>query len=162
MRKYSWKNGINRLAWHNVAADLQFVKITIFVTRQVWSRFACESPGSQAEVWVGGGLLQGQGHSVPKGPFEGDQHYLYYIHHTLASGKNNKEGTQTHPSTENWVTDLLSMGLPIKTRPSFPLSQSLPLGSFHKRLMLIPQRADRMKTTVTENLPNWSHGHSLV
>ena len=35
---------------------------------------------------------------------------------------------------------------------TFSISQSLPSGSFHKPL--IHQRADRMKTTVTEN---WSH-----
>ena len=64
---------------------------------------------------------------------------------------NNREGTQPHPSTENWNKDLLSMAIPIRTRPSFPLSQSLPSGSFHKPLILLHQRADRMKTTVTEN-----------
>ena len=42
------------------------------------------------------------------------------------------------------------MALPIRTRPSFPHSQSLPSGSFHKPLILICQRADRMKTTITE------------
>ena len=42
------------------------------------------------------------------------------------------------------------MALPIKTRPSFPFSQSLPPGSFHSPLILIYQRADRMKTTITE------------
>ena len=66
----------------------------------------------------------------------------------------NKERIQTHPSTENWVKDLLSMAPPIRTRPSFPFSQSLPSGSFHKSLILIPQRADRMKTTITENESN--------
>ena len=35
--------------------------------------------------------------------------------------------------------------------------QSLPSGSFHKLLILIHQRADRMKTTITGNWPNWSH-----
>ena len=34
------------------------------------------------------------------------------------------------------------MALPIRTRPSFPCSQSLPSGSFHKPLILILQRAD--------------------
>ena len=34
------------------------------------------------------------------------------------------------------------MALPIRTRPSFPLSQSLPLGSFHKPLILIHQKED--------------------
>ena len=33
---------------------------------------------------------------------------------------NNREGTQPYPSTENWIKDLLSMALPIRTRPSFP------------------------------------------
>ena len=37
---------------------------------------------------------------------------------------NNREGTQPHPSTENWIKDLLSMALPIRTRPSFLLSLS--------------------------------------
>ena len=64
---------------------------------------------------------------------------------------NNREGTQPCPSTENWIKDLLSMAPPIRTRPSFPLSHSLPSGSFHKPLILIHQRADRMKTTITKN-----------
>ena len=51
---------------------------------------------------------------------------------------------------KNWIKDLLSMA-PIKTRPSFPHSQSLPPGSFHKPLILIHQRADQTKTTITEN-----------
>ena len=63
---------------------------------------------------------------------------------------NSSEGTQLHPATENWMTDLLSMARPIRTRPSSPLSQSLPSGSFHKPLILLYQRADRLKTTVTE------------
>ena len=38
------------------------------------------------------------------------------------------------------------MAPPNRTRPSFPHSQSLQSGSFHKPLILIHQRADRMKT----------------
>ena len=49
---------------------------------------------------------------------------------------NNREGTQLHPTTENWIKDFLNMASPIRTRPSFPLSQSLPSGSFHKTLTL--------------------------
>ena len=64
---------------------------------------------------------------------------------------NNRKRTQLHPLTENWIKDLLSMALPVTTRPNFPLSQSLPLGSFHKPLILLHQRADRLKTTITEN-----------
>ena len=43
---------------------------------------------------------------------------------------NSREGTQLHPATENRIKDLLSTAPPIRTRPSFPLSQSLTSGSF--------------------------------
>ena len=54
---------------------------------------------------------------------------------------NSRGGTQLNPSTENCIKDLLSMAPTIRTRPSFPLSQSLPSGSFHKPLILLHQRA---------------------
>ena len=56
-----------------------------------------------------------------------------------------KSQTQLSDQTE------LSMAPPIRTRPSFPLSQTLPSGSFHMPLILLHQRADRLKTTITEN-----------
>ena len=40
------------------------------------------------------------------------------------------------------------MAPPVRTRPSFPLS--LPSGSFHKLLIILHQRADRLKTTITQ------------
>ena len=64
---------------------------------------------------------------------------------------NGREGPQLHPSTENWIHYLLSMALLIKTRLCIPLSQSIPSGSFHKPLNLLCQRADNLKTTITEN-----------
>ena len=64
---------------------------------------------------------------------------------------NKREGTQPHTSTENWIKHLQSMGPTIRTRSSFPLSQSLLSGSFHKPLILLHQRADRLKTTITGN-----------
>ena len=69
-----------------------------------------------------------------------------------------REGTQLHPSTENWIKDLLSMAPPIRTRPSIPLSQFLPSGSFHKPLILLHQRADRLKTSHRKltNLITWT------
>ena len=88
--------------------------------------------------------------SACMGPSEGGHHYIHYLHHSLAPG-NNIKGTQPHPWTENWIKDLLSMPPPIRTRPSFPLSQSLPSGSFHKPLIFLHQKADRKKTTMTEN-----------
>ena len=63
-------------------------------------------------------------------------------------------GKQPCPSTENWIKHLLSMVPPIRTRPSFPHSQSLPTGSFHKLLIFLCQRAGRMKTSVTQSLSN--------
>ena len=36
-----------------------------------------------------------------------------------AAAANNKEGTQLHLTTENWIKDLLSIPSPIRTRPSF-------------------------------------------
>jgi len=38
-----------------------------------------------------------------------------------------------------------------QNKTQFLQSQSLPSGSFHKPLILIPQGTDRMKTTITEN-----------
>ena len=64
---------------------------------------------------------------------------------------NDREGTQLQPSTENWIKDLLSKALPTRTRPNFPLSQSFPSGGFHKPLIILHQRADRLKNTITEN-----------
>ena len=114
---------------------------------------------SLVEAWVDSGLLRGPGteyNSVCTSPFEG-HHYHNYPYHSLPQAKN-RERTQPRPRTESWIKDLLSMAPPIRIRPSFPHSQSLPLGraSYSKSLfqelpILIHQRADRMKTTITEN-----------
>ena len=72
--------------------------------------------GSAAEAWVGGGLLQGWGTACSSecmGPLEGGRHYLHYLHHSLASIKQ-QGGNTPHPSTETWIKDLLTMALPIK------------------------------------------------
>ena len=66
--------------------------------------------------------------------------------------------TSITPSAENWIKDLLSIALLTRARPSFPHSQSLPSGSFHKPLILIHQRVDRMKNHNHRKLTNWSHG----
>ena len=58
-----------------------------------------------------------------------------------------REGTQPSPSTENWIKDLLSNVPSIITRPS----QSFPSGSFHKPLILIHQKTERMKIAIIEN-----------
>ena len=60
----------------------------------------------------------------------------------------NREGTQPYPSTENWIKDLLSIP-PIRRRPSLPLSQCLPSGSFHKPL----------NPSLSEDRQNENHNH---
>ena len=62
---------------------------------------------------------------------------------------NNRGETKFCPSKKKRIKDLLGMALPIRIRPSFPLSQSLQSGSSHKLLVLLLQRANRMKTTIT-------------
>ena len=80
--------------------------------------------------------------------FEGGH---YYIYHSLDSGQTTGRGTQPHSSADNWIKDLLSIDLPTRARSRFSQSQSLPSGSFHKPLIVIHQRAERMKSTITEN-----------
>ena len=76
---------------------------------------------------------------------------IIFITSTIVWPQVKKQGGNTpHWSTEYWIEDLHSMAPPIRTRPSIPLSQSLPSGSFHKPLVLIHQRAERMKTTITD------------
>ena len=62
-----------------------------------------------------------------------------------------REGTESYPLAENWTKDLLSMAPPIRTRLSFPHSQSIPSGSFHKPLILVHQRVDRKKKKKTQS-----------
>ena len=51
---------------------------------------------------------------------------------------------------EIWLKTYWAWPCPSEQDPIFP-TVSLPSGSFHKPLILIHQRADRMKTTITEN-----------
>ena len=75
---------------------------------------------SPAEVWVGGAL------SVAVHAWELLKELaIIFITSTIVwPPVNNREGTQLHPSPENWIKNLLSMTPPIRRRPSFPLSQS--------------------------------------
>ena len=79
-----------------------------------------------AEAWVCGGLLQGGALRVAV--LVGDllkEVTINFITSTIVWPQvNNREGTQLHPSTENWIKELLSMASPIRTRPSFPQSMS--------------------------------------
>ena len=80
--------------------------------------------------------------------FEGGHHYLHYPYHSLASDQTTGR-KQPHPSAENWIKDLLNMALPIRTRPSFPLSLSHQEASIN--LLSLSIRGQTMKTIITEN-----------
>ena len=95
------------------------------------------------------GLFKGVSfsHQVAKGlELQEGCHYHY---HGLASGQTTGREHSPAKSTENCIKDLLSMVLPIRIRPRFSHSQSLPSEHFQKPL--IYQRADTMKTMITEN-----------
>ena len=118
-----------------------------------WPRLACECPGvssrGMGQRWPAAGL---GALSVAVHAWDLLKVTIIFITSTTVWPKVNcREGTQPHPSRENFIKELLSMALPIRTRPSLPLSQSLPSGSFHKPLILPHQRADRLKTTITGN-----------
>ena len=65
---------------------------------------------------------------------------------------NNREGTQLHSSTENWIKDLLKMAPHIRTRPSFPLSQSLSSVQFSSATQSCPALCNPMNCS-TPGLP---------
>ena len=75
---------------------------------------------------------------------------------------NNREGTQLHPSSKNWIKDLLSMTLPISTRPSLPLSQFLPSGSFHNLLSFSIRGQTEWKPQSQKTNQSDHIDHSLV
>ena len=115
-----------------------------------------------AEAWTGSGLLQGRGHCVGQ-----CVHWAFRRRSPSSSPlfglrPSNREGTQPRPSTENWIKDLLNMAPHIRTRPSFPLSQFLPSGSFHKPLILIHQRAGRTKPQSQKTNQSDHMDHSFV
>ena len=83
-------------------------------------------------------------------PFEGGLHYLHYPHHSLALGQTTeKEHSLTHQ--QKIILKIYWALPPIRIILSFPRNQFLSSGSFHKPLILIHQRPDRRKTTITEN-----------
>ena len=82
------------------------------------------------------------------------------LQHWVISGQTtNREGAQPHLSADNWIKDFLSRALPTRARPSFLHSQSLPLGSLHKPLILIHQRADRRSKNCNLGLQKENHNH---
>ena len=75
---------------------------------------------SPAEVWAGRGLRQTLSAAVHARDLVKEVALIFITSTTVWPQVNSREGTQIHPSTENWIKDLLSMAPPIRTRPSFP------------------------------------------
>ena len=99
-----------------------------------WTRLACDCPG------VSG---RGVGRQWPAS--RGQQLFweVCWYKSFWRSPLPYRERVQLHLSTGNWIKDLLNMAL--AQDPVFPLSiRKLAQASAH-------QRADRMKTTITEN-----------
>ena len=88
--------------------------------------------------------------SACMGPVEGGA--IIFITYTIVWPQVKKQGGNTAPSI-NRKLDLrfTEHGPAIRAGSSFPLSQSFPSGNFHKPLILLHQRAEGMKTTITEN-----------
>ena len=80
-------------------------------------------------------------------------------YHSLAR-PNYKEGTQPHPSTENWIKDYWT--LTIKARPRFPHSQSLPLGASGSLLSLSIRGQTEWKPQSQKTLQTDHMDHLLV
>ena len=73
-------------------------------------------------------------------------------HREQFPGWEQQRGNTFPPINRIWIKDLLCMALPIRTRPSFPHSQSLSSGRFHKPLILIPQRENWYCSVVSHSL----------
>ena len=77
---------------------------------------------SLVEAWVGSGLLQGRGSkggSACMGLLK--EVTIIFITSTIIWLQvNNREGTQPHPSIENWIKDLLRMAQPSEQDPASP------------------------------------------
>ena len=81
--------------------------------------------------------------------FEVEHHYLHYLHHSLASVQTTeREHSPTHQ--QKIGLNFPEHGLTHQNKTQI-LPQCVPSGSFHKPLILIHQRTDRLKTTIKEN-----------
>ena len=87
-------------------------------------------------------------------PFKGGHHYLHYLHHSLASGQIKRREHSPAPQQKTGLK-FIEYGPTNQNKTQFPPQSVSPIrklsGSFHKPLILLHQRADRLKTTITEN-----------
>ena len=112
------------------------------VSRSLWQRHGL------AMVWCRIGSTECN--SACMGPFEGAHHYLHYLYSSLVSGQTTgREHSLAYQQKTG--SKIYWAGPTHQNKTQFPHSQSLPSGNFHKPLILVHQREERMKTTTTEN-----------
>ena len=143
-----------KLTFSSPVATAEFSKFVGILSAADWTRLPCECPGvSNGGVgrWWPPAGLGALSVAVHAWDVLKEVTFIFITSTIVWPQVNSREGTQLYSSVENWIKDLLSMAPPIRTRPSFPIIQSLPSGSFHKPLILLHQRADRLKTTITES-----------
>ena len=77
---------------------------------------------------------------------------MIFITSTMVKSQLKEQGGNTVlPSNRKLDERSAEHGPAHQNKTKLPLSQSLPSGSSHKPLILIHQRVDRLKTTITEN-----------
>ena len=112
--------------------------------RREWPRLACEftevSSGGLGRQWPAAGLGDWTLQVLLK------EVGIILITSSIVWSQVKQQWRNTAPPiNRNWIIDLLSMALPIRTRSNFPHSQSLPSGSFRRSLTLI-HHLGRMRT----------------
>ena len=88
-----------------------------------WTRLAHECPGVSSRGvgwWWPAAGLRALSVELCVGDLLKEVTIIFIISTIVWPQVNIREGTQLHPPTENWIKDLLSTALPIRTRPSFP------------------------------------------
>ena len=109
--------------------------------KPMWKHFPVEkntNTQNPAEVWLGSGLLQGQGHwlwQCLQGTFERGRHYLHCLHHSLASGQTT--GREHSPAHQQEIGLKIYWAWP---RPSEqdPVSPSVSLSHQEASISLLP------------------------
>ena len=112
---------------------------------------------SWVEEWVNSGLLHSQGteyNSACTSPSEGGRHYLHYPYHSLASGQTT--GGE-HSPTQQRKIGLKIYWAWLHPSEQDPVSPTVSLSHQEASISLL-SLSIRVKITIIENQPNWSHG----
>ena len=125
-----------------------------FLAYQNAMQISCECPKSLQKrrgSAVACGRVRGtEWGSSCSGSFQGGHHHLHYLHHSLAPDQ--ETGCVPSPAHQQKIgLKIYRAWLHPSEQDPVSLSQFLPSGGFHKPLILLHHRANRMKNTITEN-----------